>query len=137
MRRSGVAAALLLSVGAVGVGGAFAAQSRPTVRLCLRAWNSPLNAAARQRLAATGAWSASLRPGIAGTDTWRGTQPAGQTRSPACILFLTRQATERTITGPWAGDRVTSWRFGATIHLAGAGAPANVRIRRDGRISLL
>jgi hypothetical protein len=137
MRSPRLAILALLVAALVGAAGVQAApQRRPTVERCLRAWNAPENLANRHRLAAAGYSSASLRPGVVGTDTFAIGRPSTSTSSQACLLTLIRRGSEQIVTGRWVGGRVTTWRYVHRIQVTRVVARANVRVRPDGRISL-
>jgi hypothetical protein len=136
-RAAGIAAAFLLLVGVVAQV-SVAGSARPTVGTCLRAWNAPANATGRAHVVALGSVGASLRPGSAGTDSWTKDGRARSTQFQACLLTLTRPGSERTVTGRWSGAAVVRWTFGPSIIGTTSGAPpANVRMRVDGRLSLI
>jgi hypothetical protein len=136
-RAAGITAVLLLLVG-IAAQVSVAGSARPTVGTCLRAWNAAANTAGRGHVVALGSVGASLRPGSAGTDSWTKGGRAGSTQFQACLLTLTRPGSERIVTGRWSGGAVVRWSFGPSIIGTTSGAPpANVRIRVDGRLSLI
>ena len=115
---------------------AIGAQPKPTVELCLRAWNAPANASGRMRLATTGLTSASLHTGIVGKDVVQNGKLRTRSSQRACLLLLIGPTTLQQVTGVWSRGTVSSWRFTEAIRLGPVRPPANVRVRRDGRISL-
>ena len=137
MRLGYAVAVLMLCVAPAAALAASSVHAKPTVELCLRAWNAPANASDRVRLAAAGLTSASLHTGVVGKDIVRGGKLRAQSSVPACLILLIRTATLQQVTGVWSRGTVSKWQFADPIRLGPVRPPANVRVTPDGRISLL
>jgi hypothetical protein len=120
-------AASALTVSGVAPG----AQRQPSERSCLLEWNSPANSASRERVVASGLWSAaSLRPGTILTI------PGPAQGKSGCILHLRRKGRFLAVNGPWRNGRVAKWSFGPSGRISGdQHIPSNVRVLPDGRVT--
>ena len=136
MGRVGFLAMLAVVLFGVVAPSAIGSATVPTVGLCERAWNAPVNSANRLRLIALAPVVASLRPGSTFTDTWKKGGKTSSTQSDACLLMLTQPGGERVVTGVWSKGVVLRWKFGPVIKSSFPTPPPNVRIRADGRLSL-
>jgi hypothetical protein len=130
-------AILLASAVVLGLGAPTSLGARaPSERRCLLAWNSPDNAASRQRIVAEGPWpQASLFAGVSGTITWRrGAKPV-TTNGPACLLTLVRRKRVQPVTGLWRNGVVRRWWFERPLTANRAPGPTNVKVLTDGRVT--
>lgn len=117
-------------------GVAAPAPTQPSQCACLLAWNAPLNAPNRTRVAAGGPWSGVLlMSGMTITATWRRGSTPTQTTAVTCQLMLVRGGEVQPITGVWRDGQVTGWSFGPAITSGKAPARSNVKVLPDGRVT--